>query len=331
MKLNELQDGDIIITLNHPDNFKALGTKNSESLNALDKFASHIMIYKDSNLYHSTSGIHVAGVTQHQILNYLNTGQLGKFVVVRLQDSTVGKEMAELAIRWHKHLNKEELLMRPMDEFGRFKLTTAFSFATDREEDDPDKAQALELYRAFRANERNLQQPESIPLSKDKGVSCHYFVSACLKSALINKIFTKEWPKDIFEQYEKIKHLKGLHRKKLSQIDFAEFEKFANLVKDFLIHNSKENALQTFSVLSLPLKGKDIDAFCQFLAQHPTLFHFEGAVFKKKMHKEENFCIIDAETLGEISKKIKNLPFVIDEEALKQFEMLEPGTSFRKT
>lgn len=280
----------VLITLDKP--VKAIVDK-EKLQQKISQIADHGMIYLSSNskVYHSQQGSHYSGVRSHLAQKIVEQEDsfmpFGSMVFFNIKDRTVRENIAEIAVRWDP-THDSASYAKIQDEKKQsgstpFKLPTPFVNYMDRNEDEgtPEQIARLELYRAFRAYERNCL---NLPLSKEKGVSCGNFISYVIKVAIIKKFFPEELPIEI---KEKIAEIEGTKTKKLSTIKPAQFEEFEQIVLKHLLDNQNTSEILPFlKELSRKVKHESVNTFCEDAFENPDFYDFGGYVFVREINQK---------------------------------------------
>jgi hypothetical protein len=315
-----LRDGDILIELLNGDVEEQLGKRSYKEMpiNILHYIAYHAMIYKSqmdasgsqsqASILHSSPGTILQGVKKNDFIHKLQKMMfyVGSFVVLRLKEEKLSSEIASVALRWTE-CKKKESDEKEWPKDGIF--TQATPYCSGRSADSPEVKECFELYRALRAQMRNLHEP-TLPLSKTRGVSCDNFVFYCLKVALINhwfpvnvlaKIKTELLAIEAMKPKEKITKLKEFkdlgHFKQIQEI-------VANFAKTKLEHESETEFLarnRAIKILLEPIKGETIKEFVHF-AIRCGLFDIKGYVYCQEKMIPEKLAIMNHEMLMNLKK-----------------------------
>ena len=300
----QLRDGDILIEMEDDSSIKVIDKKKEEILGHTIEThsSSHGSIYYKDKEYHSAEGAKYSGVMKQDILKPFPLQQpKAKYkmegrIVLRCKDQELGRLVGETAARWAVTLSQDELKARPQ-RHNTTQLFVPLSPWDERVQDTVDRAELHELYRAFRAYMRNHATPV-IPLSKNKGVSCSQYISYSLKSAIIERIFSKEQIEKLIQRVKEIESLKyhcgvkdgkgetkQIERiSKLSQIDKKHFEDFNQLFLACQKSVDIGNREKYFAYLATPVKYKSIDNLVARIEDNPEIFQFAGY-----------FCVIKAD------------------------------------
>ncbi|MHB1949290.1 MAG: hypothetical protein ACYCQI_14380 [Gammaproteobacteria bacterium] len=290
-----LRDGDILIEMEDDSSIKVIDKKKEEilSLTVETQSSSHGSIYYKDKEYHSVEGTKYSGVMKQDILKPFPLQQSkAKYkmegrIILRCKDKELGRLVGETAARWAVTLSQDELKARPQ-RHNTTQLFVPLSSWDERVEDSKDRAALHELYRAFRAYMRNHATPV-VSLSKKKGVSCSQYISYSLKSAIIERLFSKEQIDKLIQKVKEIESLKyrrvqegkGEQKQierisKLSQIDIKHFEDFNQLFLACQKSIDIENREKYFAYLVTPVKSKNIDKLVARIADNPEIFEFAG-------------------------------------------------------
>lgn len=277
----------------------AMDPSSEEELNkSLSRLADHGMIFNssDSRTYHSSQGSYQSGVRSHDVKKTASDDDsFGSLVVFNIKDSKVKEYLMEVVMRWDptrdpalyakiKEEQKENKVLILPTPFTNFHSRTA-------DEGSPEHISRLELYRAFRAHERNRL---NIPLSKEKGVSCGNFVSYAMKVAVIKRLFPDGLPTEIADKLNEIENKKTKDNRKLSSIDPAYFEDFERIVLKHL-DNQKKLGLEIdpfLQELRRLVKHKSINRFCKDAFKNPDLYDFGGYVFVREINSKSELWVM---------------------------------------
>lgn len=302
-------------------------------------------VASSGTVYHSSSGFY-HGVISHPLIKlqfegFQNMFPIGMDLVIRTKDDRVNQSLFLTAKLWGdispevlskipltpiipKTEDSDDTDEKDIDERNYKyikKMPTPFTMFSDRRADDPTLSPQLELYRAFRAYNRNRSTPVA-PLSKKKGISCGNFVNYALKVAIIDRLFPHGLPEKIQKKIQEIENIKLQSQKpkentsdenkekppstdqrisKLSQLNTQLFKEFETIVKESLTGKDEHkdssflNKEEWINFLTSPVKHTEISEFCIKARAYKNLFDFVGYLFF--IGNE-----LDKDTLSELKK-----------------------------
>lgn len=304
---NPLKNGDIVIALDFSPDY----TDDNSALTMMASEAEHGMIYANNKMYHSTEGTYQSGVRSHDFNKMVNAdNNIGNLAVIRLKQEDVRNVLATVVANWDPKLTKEQIAAQKA-KGGMHKLPTPFVNFQERKADTgtQEENKRYELYRAFRAYERN---KSGKPLSKSKGVSCGNFVKYSIKASFVELLFPHGIPADVKQQYSAMEAIKSQNQKtdekritKLNQIPAAEFEKFEALVKSHIGSDALRNTY--FDYLLSPVKSKSLNKFVEEINQFSQILEFAGFLYLKKNTADSKSlpekCVLDFESYKKLYKQ----------------------------